>query len=99
MNKLITTLSCVVALGVTSSVFAAKQDYKCFIQSSKKGEQVVFYRWDIKDAKIRANSLVGKRLSDSSGKKYFIKSVEECVPLNEEFSSGKAKKIDGQTLR
>ncbi|MCG9711317.1 TapY2 family type IVa secretion system protein [Shewanella insulae] len=99
MNKLIAIISCAVAVSVTTSVVAAKQDYKCFINSVKKGDQVVFYRWDIKEAKSRANSLVGKRLSDSNGKKYFIKSVEECVPLSEEFSSGKARKIDSQTLR
>ncbi|QYK13992.1 TapY2 family type IVa secretion system protein [Shewanella rhizosphaerae] len=100
MNKLISLLLMSGLLScVSSSAFAEKQDYKCFIQSSKKGEQVVFYRWDVKDAKLRANSLVGKRLSDSHGKKYFIKSVAECVPLSEEFSSGKAQKLDRQTLR
>ncbi|MCG9720111.1 TapY2 family type IVa secretion system protein [Shewanella sp. Isolate7] len=99
MNKLSVVLFGVVAVISTTSVLAAKQDYKCFINSTKKGEQVVFYRWDDKDVRLRVASLPGKQLTDNKGKKYFIKSVEECVPLSQEFSGEKAKRLDKQTLR
>ena len=99
MMKFIGALSCLVLYGVTTSAVAAKQDYKCYISSSKKGEQVVFYRWDEKDARLRTASLPGKQLTDKKGKKYFIKEVEECVPLSQEFSSKEAKAKDKQTLR
>lgn len=99
MTKLIAALSCLVLYSVTSLAIAAKQDYKCYISSSKKGEQVVFYRWDEKDARLRAAGLPGKQLTDTKGKKYFIKEVEECVPLSQEFSSKEAKTKDKQTLR
>ncbi|TVP14990.1 TapY2 family type IVa secretion system protein [Shewanella sp. KCT] len=99
MNKLIVCVLCIVLSSVASSAFAAKKDYKCFINSAKKGDQVVFYRWNDKDVKLRVASLPGKQLTDSKGKKYFIKSVEECVPLNEEFSSKQAKALDKRTLR
>ncbi|MFV7769304.1 TapY2 family type IVa secretion system protein [Shewanella marisflavi] len=99
MNKLVVSVLCFALSSVASSAFAAKQDYKCFINSTKKGEQVVFYRWSEKDLQLRVASLPGKQLTDNKGKKYFIKSVEECVPLNEEFSSKQAKALDKRTLR
>ncbi|MCL1040630.1 MULTISPECIES: TapY2 family type IVa secretion system protein [Shewanella] len=99
MNKLVVSVLCFALSSVASSAFAAKQDYKCFINSTKKGEQVVFYRWNEKDLQLRVASLPGKQLTDNKGKKYFIKSVEECVPLGHEFSSTNAKRIDKQTLR
>lgn len=99
MNKLISLLLSGFILSVSPLSFAAKQDYKCFVHSSKKGDQVVFYRWKEKDARLRFASLPGSQLTDSKGKKYFIKSVEECVLLSQEFSSHEAKKIDKQTLR
>ena len=99
MNKLVVSVLCFALSSVASSVFAAKQDYKCFINSTKKGDQVVFYRWDDKDVRLRVASLPGKQLTDNKGKKYFIKSVEECVPLSQEFSGEKAKRLDKQTLR
>ncbi len=99
MSKRIFGLFCVIGLLGTQPVLAAKQDYKCFINSSTKGEQVVFYRWDSDELLVKAASLVGKQRKDSKGKKYFIKSVEECVPLNAEFSSKQAKAKDKLTLR
>lgn len=99
MMKFIGALSCVVLCSLSMPILAAKQDYKCYINSTKKGEQVVFYRWDEKDARLRAARLPGKQLTDKKGKKYFIKEVEECVLLSQEFSSEKAKAKDKQTLR
>lgn len=99
MMKFISILACACLYSFAMPALAAKQDYKCYINSSKKGEQVVFYRWDEKDARLRAARLPGKQLTDKKGKKYFIKEVEECVPLNQEFSSKEAKAKDKRTLR
>ncbi|MCG9695995.1 TapY2 family type IVa secretion system protein [Shewanella sp. Isolate11] len=99
MIRFIMSVTCVLAMAMSQPVLAAKQDYKCFINSSAKGHQVVFYRWDSKDLQQKAASLVGKQRTDNKGKKYFIKSVEECVPLSEEFSSKQAKAQDKRTLR
>lgn len=99
MIKIIGSLCCAASLMIATPAFAAKQDYKCYINSSKKGHQVVFYRWDSKDIRLKVASLPGKQLSDNKGKTYFIKEVEECVLLSQKFTSKKAKTKDKQTLR
>ncbi len=43
--------------------------------------------------------LSSKPLKDTQGKRYYIKQASECVLLNEEFSSEKARKLDEVTLR
>lgn len=75
------------------------QEYKCHVVSSKKGGQVVFYRWKVSDFQLKMASIPGRQLTDAKGRKYFIKDVEECVPLSEDFSSEKAQRIDEKTLR
>ncbi|QYJ98703.1 TapY2 family type IVa secretion system protein [Shewanella alkalitolerans] len=99
MNKLVAVLLVIMLSSSVNAVFAAKQDYKCFINSSSKGKEVVFYSWDSKDLLLKMKSLLGKQRVDVKGKKYFIKNVEECVPLSEEFSSKQAKEQDKRTLR
>lgn len=100
MNKIIASVLLAVSLFcITSTTYAAKQDYKCFVDSLPKGERVIFYRWNEKDVQLRVASLPGTQLTDNKGKKYYIKSVEECVPLNKAFSSVKAQNIDKHTLR
>lgn len=74
------------------------QDYKCHITASKV-EKLVFYRWKVKDLNLNIASLPGKQLTASDGKKYFIKDVVECVPLNQEFTSDKSQQLDKVTLR
>ncbi|GIU27329.1 TapY2 family type IVa secretion system protein [Shewanella sp. MBTL60-007] len=84
----------------TSQAFAVEyEEYKCHVVSSKKGEQVVFYRWRVSDFKLKFASLPGKQLTDHKGKKYFIREATECVPLTKDFSSEKARRVDERTLR
>ncbi|WP_394129759.1 TapY2 family type IVa secretion system protein [Shewanella maritima] len=78
---------------------AGKQDYKCFITSSNKGDEVVFYRWDIGKVEQQRKGLIGKKHKDLKGKKSYIKAVGECVPLSADFSSEKAQAVDKMTLR
>ncbi|ABV35814.1 conserved hypothetical protein [Shewanella sediminis HAW-EB3] len=78
---------------------AAYQEYKCHVSSTKKGGQVVFYRWKETDLQLKVAGLPGKQLTDHQGKKYFIKEVFECVSLGEDFSSEKAQRLDERTLR
>ena len=98
MMKYISVLSCLTLCSLALPVIAAKQDYKCYINSAK-GSKVLFYSWQEKDVELRAAKIVGKQLTDNKGKKYFIKSLEECVPLSQEFTSEKAKEQDKRTLR
>ncbi|WP_076542950.1 TapY2 family type IVa secretion system protein [Shewanella sp. UCD-KL21] len=100
MIKVITTTFCMLSMLAVSPVWAAKQDYKCFITSSTKGDEVVFYRWNTKDdIKLKAGGLIGKQRADRKGKKYFIKDVQECVALGQDFVSEKAQAVDKKTLR
>ncbi|MCE9678015.1 TapY2 family type IVa secretion system protein [Shewanella sp. AS1] len=99
MMRLILSVTCALGFAVSLPVSAAKQDYKCFINSAAKGPEVVFYRWSSEDLKVKTASLIGMQRKDNKGKQYFIKTVEECVPLSEEFSSKQAKAKDKQTLR
>ena len=96
------TLSVGILFAVALSIApaeAAYQEYKCHVSSTKKGEQVVFYRWKEKDVQLKVVGLPGKQLTDHQGKKYFIRNVFECVSLGEDFSSEKAKRLDERTLR
>ena len=77
---------------------AERQDVKCHLLTSK-GEQIAFYRWDLEKQPLLMARLNGKSLKDNSGKRYFIREASECVLLNEEFSSEKARKLDEMTLR
>ncbi|MCL2917550.1 TapY2 family type IVa secretion system protein [Shewanella litorisediminis] len=100
MNKTIAYLLFAFSLSSVAQVaHAAKQDYKCFVDSLPKGERVVFYRWDENEVQLKIARLPGTQLQDSNGKRVYIKSVEECVPLNTTFSSPKAQSVDKQTLR
>ncbi|MCL1141474.1 TapY2 family type IVa secretion system protein [Shewanella gaetbuli] len=99
MIKYISSVLCGLGLlSMAMPVVAAKHDYKCYIHSTK-GDQVLFFSWQEQDAELRAARLVGKQLTDHKGKKYFLKEVEECVLLSEEFTSDKAKARDKRTLR
>ncbi|MCW3173434.1 TapY2 family type IVa secretion system protein [Shewanella subflava] len=98
MIKYISVLTCFTLCSLSLPVSAAKQDYKCYVNTTK-GSKVLFYRWQEKDAQLRSARIVGKQLTDNKGKKYFIKEVEECVLLSQDFKSEKAKEQDKQTLR
>ncbi|WP_258406578.1 TapY2 family type IVa secretion system protein [Shewanella spartinae] len=87
------------SIALITPTYGNMQEYKCFVTSAKKGGQVVFYQWQESQLQLRVAGLPGKQLTDAKGKKYFIKEVEECVPLSESFTSDKAKAVDKRTLR
>ncbi len=99
MIKLFSTTICLMSIALITPAYAKMQDYKCFISSTPKGGQVVFYRWEESQLLLRVAGLPGKQLTDVKGKKYFIKEVEECVPLSDSFTSDKANAVDKRTLR
>ncbi|WP_065187439.1 TapY2 family type IVa secretion system protein [Shewanella woodyi] len=80
-----------------TTVASAKQDYKCFVNSTD-GDKVVFYRWKADELKLKMAKLVGRTNTNKRGKKYFIKEVQECVNINENFESAGAQKVDKVTL-
>lgn len=90
----------VVALGASGVALADgdRQDFKCHIDTAQ-GDKVVFYRWKTDELALKMAGLPGSRLTDGKGKKYYIKSVTECVPLNVDFGSEEAQKLDKHTLR
>ncbi|MEZ9196452.1 TapY2 family type IVa secretion system protein [Shewanella sp. 10N.286.54.B9] len=77
----------------------SKQDFKCYVDTSIN-EQVVFYRWQVDKAASLMASLPASRAAENErGQSAYIKDVYECVALEEDFSSIKAKKLDRATLR
>lgn len=74
-----------------------KQDYKCFVKSSG-GDKVLFYRWEVKGVKFKAAALIGSASKDKRGKTFYIKSVQECVGINQNFKSADAQATDKITL-
>ncbi|WP_394392015.1 TapY2 family type IVa secretion system protein [Shewanella woodyi] len=80
-----------------TTMASEKQDYKCFVNSTD-GDKVVFYRWKTDDVKLKMAKLVGRTNTNKKGKKYFIKTVQECVHTNDNFESADAKKVDKVTL-
>ncbi|GGI99204.1 hypothetical protein GCM10007978_41300 [Shewanella hanedai] len=83
---------------LSMSTFASeKQDYKCFINSTD-GDRVVFYRWEAKEIKLKMATLVGRTNMNKKGKKYYIKNVQECVLINQDFESSDGQDIDKITL-
>lgn len=63
-----------------------KQDYKCFVKSTD-GDKIVFYRWKIKEVKLNISTLVGRTNTNKKCKKYYIKTVDECVSIEQDFHS------------
>lgn len=77
---------------------AQKQDYKCYLETSR-GEQIGFYRWPVKKHTFLAARLVGTQAFSNSNDKPFIKEVVECVGLDDNFSNAKAQALDKATAR
>lgn len=75
-----------------------EQDFKCFI-TFKNNAEIAFYRWKTSEMPLRMANLVGTLRQSNDGKKYYINAVEECVELNESFSSSKAQALDKLTPR
>lgn len=81
-------------------VFAEEfQDYKCYVESSYGDEYLVFFKWNKKDVSRQKMALTAKQLTDKIGKRYFVKSVGECVPVNEDFISTIAMELDAVTSK
>ncbi len=104
MNKFIIIMlalftSAVMSTFISTTAFASeKREYKCYVDTTD-GDKVVFYRWQTHEFELKVASLAGRQNINNKGKKYFIKDVAECVALNDEFSSNRAKKLDLKTLR
>ncbi|MGX9462384.1 TapY2 family type IVa secretion system protein [Shewanella sp. A14] len=99
MLKLTILCLCIISFGLVAKT-DEWQDYKCHITSSSLGERILFYRWKVNDIKRNQAKLSGSQFKDyRSGKKYFIKEVSECLPLNGTFKLETAQKIDRETLR
>ncbi|GIU32495.1 hypothetical protein TUM4644_32650 [Shewanella colwelliana] len=98
-NRIATLGAMLLFFLVTPVQAASYQEYKCHVVSSKKGDQVIFYRWKTADFKLKMAGIPGRQLSDAKGKKYFVKDVRECVLLSEDFSSEESQRIDERTLR
>lgn len=86
-------------LSAPLTMAAEYKSYKCHLVSAKKGGEIKFYRWNVKDFKMKQAQLPGKQLKDDKGKKYFIYEVVECVPLTEDFSAEESRKLDKNTPR
>ena len=86
-------------IGFNCSAAESAQDYKCYIKSSYGNEYIVFFKWKDKDVRRHMTVLPSTQLTDRMSKKYFVKSVDECITLDEEFVSTTARKLDRQTLR
>lgn len=90
----------ILLLAVFSSlaVYASeKQEYKCYVDSTD-GEKIVFYRWQVSEYKLKSASLPGRMNVSKDNKKYYIKDVHECVLIDEEFTKGRAQKLDRATV-
>jgi hypothetical protein len=98
MNRLTKLIWIILPMAFFANADTGKQDYKCFIESAK-GVQVVFYRWVSDELLLKMAAMPSSQLTDNKGKRYFIKEVAECVPLNDDFTTEQAKKLDKQTLR
>ena len=95
MNSYVVSL---LLFALSTSAFASeKQDYKCLINSTD-GDKVVFYRWETKKIKLKIAALVGRSNMNKKGKKYYIKNVDECVVINQDFESADGQNIDKITL-
>ncbi|WP_076407830.1 TapY2 family type IVa secretion system protein [Shewanella sp. UCD-KL12] len=94
----------VLLLTVSGSVLAdntkgGKKDYKCYLQTTS-GHQIAFYEWKEKEVALRMAKLPARKVpSKGVGKKAYIKDVEECVELDQEFTLGAAQKLDDITLK
>lgn len=100
MSKLIYALFFLALAGFEGEVLAEEfQDYKCYVESSYGDEYLVFFKWNKNDVSRQMMALPAKQLTDKMGKKYFVKSIDECVPVDKDFISTKAKKLDIQTSK
>ena len=98
MNKLIYGIFAAL-IGFNCSAAESAQDYKCYIKSSYGNEYIVFFKWKDKNVRRHMAALPATQLTDRMSKKYFVKTVDECITMDKEFVSTTAKKLDLQTLR
>ncbi|WOT04288.1 TapY2 family type IVa secretion system protein [Shewanella youngdeokensis] len=89
----------VFCVGKAQAADVVKKDFKCYVDTTIE-KQVVFYRWDIS----QVERLIASLPATQSAKKAknmtaYIKSVDECVLLDEPFQSRDAQRLDKLTLR
>lgn len=87
---------CCLPLGSAATETSA--EFKCYINSNSRAE-IAFYVWPISELNLRMANLIGTTRVDSNNKRYFIKDVEECVALQDDFTSSKAQALDKATPR
>ncbi|GIU51627.1 TapY2 family type IVa secretion system protein [Shewanella sp. KT0246] len=76
-----------------------KQDYKCHVTTSSE-DRVIFFRWKASEADNKMARLAGRKMKDyQKNRKYFIREVNECLPLDAIFSTSLGREIDNRTLR
>jgi len=107
MNILVKILPLVSLLSVSYAVEAnskekqdKKVDAKCFVELVGGGERVVF--WNIPSKKLSglSKSITGhKVMVPNSKQKVKIYKAHECVLLKDDFTSSRAKIVDGETAR
>ncbi|MGE6454762.1 TapY2 family type IVa secretion system protein [Shewanella baltica] len=86
-------------IGFNCSAAESTQDYKCYIKSSYGNEYIVFFKWKDKDVGRHMAALPATQLTDRMSRKYFVKSVNECITMDKEFFLIAARELDLQTLR
>lgn len=77
-----------------------KVDVKCFVELVGGGEMVSF--WNVPQRKVSrlSKSITGhKVMLPTSKQKVKIFKTHECVLLNDDFTSSRAKAIDSETAR
>ncbi len=102
--KMSRPLLCLVAMSIAISGFAIaeqnshfkKQDYKCYLETTLGYQMAFFGRWKENEVQLQMAKLIAKKLPGEGG---YIKSVEECVGMNEVFTLDGAQKLDEITLR
>jgi hypothetical protein len=89
-------------LVLSSNVLASenevvKKDFKCFVDTNV-GKKVVFYRWNVKKVNQYMSRLPATKIpNNGKANRAYIKTVVECIKLDEQFKSAEAQRIDERT--
>ncbi len=99
MNRQLLCLA-VISMAISNLTFADntahsnKKDYKCYLDTTS-GYQIAFYEWPEKQIQLRMAMLTAKKTPDKgAGESTYIKNVEECVEIYDEFILDAAQKLD-----
>ncbi|WP_299568233.1 TapY2 family type IVa secretion system protein [uncultured Shewanella sp.] len=98
MKKILTIILCFMPL-ISVAKATEKQDYKCHVSTSSE-DRVIFFNWTASEVDKKMARLTGRKMKDyQKNRKYFIREVNECLPLNATFSTSLGREIDNKTLR